>query len=387
LTDPIFEELTKFAGRALRKKTYTLGYCSLLLALLAACSGEQGTEAEPAPDPAASELQAPPIPQPPPQQDRAERERNKAIVASYMEVLGDPAAEQEYLADDYHLIRGEFHNLSYNADASELGDMSDEIRVAIPDRENELVELIGEGGTVVVQYQIRGTHKGNLFGVPATGKPIGIEAVAIFELADGKIKDGWFMSDEVRLLNQLGTIMPARADGKIIVPPTSVVTKSGDELLAEALANPVDSQEYRNKLKVNAYKAQHAPDGMYPVKENNRPYNRYVRSGFMHLAEFAKEPAKSEFPMRLAFPDRVDMIGTLIADGDKVAIRFLLTATNTRSLFGIPATNRPVGSWEVGIMTFNGDDWDLGWWFGDDLGLLTQLGGSPDYFALDESAE
>ncbi|NNE34006.1 MAG: hypothetical protein HKN13_02145, partial [Rhodothermales bacterium] len=87
--------------------------------------------------------------------------------------------------------------------------------------------------------------------------------------------------------------------------------------------------------------------------------------------------------MGRAFPDRVDMIGTLIADGDKVFITFLLTGTNTQSLFGIPASHGPVGAWEVGVMTFNGDDWDLGWWFGDDHGMLSQVGGSPEYFAVE----
>jgi len=379
------------------KNIFDLSLSVLLSVFLAACGSEQSSQTvtEPAPTsvPTMSaeapvvEQQATPTPRPPSQQERAERERNKAIIASYMEILGDSAAELEFLAADYQMIRSEFHNLSYNADGSELADIAEAIQVAIPDRNDQIVELIGEGDTVVVQYQIQGTHQGNFYGIPATGKSIDVEAVAIFELADGKIKDGWFMSDEVRLLNQLGTTMPARADGKIIVPPTNVATRSGDELLAEALANPIDSQEYRNKLKVNAYKAPNAPDGMYPVKENNRPYNTYIRAGFLHLAEFAKEPAKSEFPMGRAFPDRVDMISTLIADGNKVVIRFLLTATNTQSLFGIPATNGPVGGWEVGIMTFNGDDWDLGWWFGDDHGMLSQVGGTPDYFAVEESAE
>jgi predicted ester cyclase len=377
-------ELNMLATITSRRNSCSLGIYSLLLSLLAACGGEQdgqlATVSAPAAKPVAES-------QPLSQEERAERERNKAVVASFMDVLGDPAAEQEFLADDYQLIRGEFHNLSYNAAGSELADMSDDLQVAIPDRNNEVVELIGEGSTVVVQYQIQGTHQGNLHGIPASGNSIDVEAVAILELVDGEINDGWFMLDEVRLLTQLGTIMPSRADGQIIVPPTNVATRTGDEILAEALANPVDSQEYRNKLKVNAYKAKNAPEGMYPVKDNGRPYNIYTRRGFLHLADFAKEPAKSEFPMGGAFPDRVDRIATLIADGDKVVIRFLLTATNTQSLFGIPATNRPVGGWEVGIMTFNGDDWDLGWWFGDDHGMLSQLGGSPDYFAADDPVE
>jgi steroid delta-isomerase-like uncharacterized protein len=383
--------------RTSSKKILGLGLFALLPVFLAACGSEESSQTEIASAPASASTmpaeapvvgqQAAPTPRPPSQQERVERERNKAIIASYMEVFGDSAAEQEFLAADYQMIRGEFHNLSYNADGSELADISDPIQVAIPDRHDEIVELLGEGDTVVVQYQIQGTHQGNFYGIPATGKSLDVEAVAIFTLADGKIKDGWFMSDEVRLLNQLGTIMPARADGKIIVPPSNVATRSGDELLAEALADPIDSQEYRNKLKVNAYKAPNAPDGMYPTKANNRPYNTYTRAGFLHLAEFAKEPAKSEFPMGGAFPDRVDMIATLIADGNKVVIRFLLTANNTQSLFGIPATNGPVGGWEVGIMTFNGDDWDLGWWFGDDHGMLSQVGGTPDYFAVEDSTE
>lgn len=360
----------------------------MLPIFLAACSAEMEPDASPASSmPTADEapvlaLETTIVPRPPSAEERAERERNKAVIASFMDVLGDSEAEQEFLAPDYQLIRGEFHNLSYNSDGSELADAAEPLDVAFPDREDEVVELIGEGDIVVVQYQIRGTHEGNFFGIPATGKSIDVEAVAIFTLEDEKIADGWFMADEVRLLNQLGTIMPARADGKIIVPPTNVAVRSGDDILAEALADPIDSQQYRNKLKVNAYKAPNAPASLDPRKENGRPYNVYTRAGFLHLAEFAQEPEKSQFPMGGAFPDREDMTATLIADGNKVVIRFLLTATNTQSLFGIPPTNDRVGAWEVGIMTFNGDDWDEGWWFGDDHGMLSQLGGSPEYFAV-----
>lgn len=374
------------ATRSTCKNFCSLGFSSLLFVLLAACGSEQASEpvTESAP---AVEQQALMTPRPPSPEERAERERNKAIVASYMEVSDDPAAQQEFLAADYQLIRGEFHNLSYNAGGSELEDLSDDIHVAIPDREVEIVELLGEGSTVFVQYKIRGIHQGNLYGIPATGKSIDIDSVAFFELADGRIQDGWFFAEEVLLLNQIGMVMPTRADGKIIVPPTNAAARSGDDFLAEALADPIDSQEYRNKLKVNAYKAPNSPDDMYPIKENGRPYNTWTRNGFLLFSGHGKEPSKTEFPFGRALPDRVDLISSLVADGDKVVIRFLLTATNTASMYGMPATNDRVGVWEVGIQTFNGDDWDTGWWFGDDHGMLSQLGGSPEYFAVDESAE
>ncbi|MGI9258299.1 MAG: ester cyclase, partial [Gammaproteobacteria bacterium] len=202
-------------------RTYSNRTLTFLLPLfLAACSAEMAPEASNAPSmPVADEapvlaLEATVTPRPPSAEEQAERERNKAVIASFLEVFGDAEAEQEFLAPDYQLIRGEFHNLSYNADGSELADAAEPLDIAFPDREDEVVELIGEGEIVVVQYQIRGTHEGNFFGIAATGKSIDVEAVAIFTLEDEKILDGWFMADEVRLLNQLGTIMPARADGK-----------------------------------------------------------------------------------------------------------------------------------------------------------------------------
>lgn len=362
------------ATQTTSKSSYSLGFSSFLLVFLASCGSEQASE------PVTESATAAVTYQPGSPEELAERERNKAVIASYMEVLGDSAAEQGYLAADYHVIRSEFHNLKYNAAGSELADVSDEVSVAIADREHEIVELVGEGSTVVVHYKLRGTHQGNLYGIPATGKSIDIDSTAVFELADGKIEDGWFMAEEAALLIQLATIMPERADGKTIVPPTNVATRSGDDILAEAMANPIDSQEYRNKLMVNAYKSQNAPDGMYTLTEIGRPYKTWLRDGFKLFNESADKQARADFPFKRALPDRLDKTATLIADGDKVAIRFLLTATNSESMYGLPATNGSVGVWEVAIMTFDDDDWDLAWWIADELGMLTQLGGPPEWF-------
>ena len=73
--------------------------------------------------------------------------------------------------------------------------------------------MIADGNMVGMQFRIKGTHQGNFFGIPATGRSIDIQEVAIMRLEDGKIVAGWFMADEVELLKQLGVGLPPRRDG------------------------------------------------------------------------------------------------------------------------------------------------------------------------------
>ena len=79
------------------------------------------------------------------------------------------------------------------------------------------------------------------------------------------------------------------------------------------------------------------------------------------------------------------MIAEMMADGKWVMILFRLTATNTQSLFGIPAQDRLVDAYEIGFMEFDGDKWAYRWFFGDDLGMLLQMGGPMDYWFQNES--
>jgi predicted ester cyclase len=281
----------------------------------------------------------------------------------------------QVLSSDYRTIRQEFHNLNYHASGSELAEMSDPLSVAIADRRDSVDIVMGEGDLVAVRYRILGKHKGNLYGIPATDTNIDIYAAAIFKLANDKIIEGWFMADEAGLLRQLGKPLPARADGRIEAGPVSVATVTGDAHIANLLANPVDSREYRNKLMVNAYKSKNRPDSLLPPSGR---YGESFRRGFAHLTDIASDKARTDYPFGGAFPDRVDMIGNMIADGKRVLIQFKLTATNTGSLFGMPPSNNPINAWELGFMEFDGDDWKYAWFFGDDLGMLMQMEGPQD---------
>jgi predicted ester cyclase len=63
--------------------------------------------------------------------------------------------------------------------------------------------LIAEGSTVVARLTYTGTHQGELFGIPVTGKGVTYSGVAIFLIVDGKIKDGWVLGDAMGLKRQL----------------------------------------------------------------------------------------------------------------------------------------------------------------------------------------
>jgi steroid delta-isomerase-like uncharacterized protein len=75
----------------------------------------------------------------------------------------------------------------------------------------DVQELISAGDDrVVARWVGRGTHVGELMGLEPTGKPIAVEAISVFRIADGKIAEEWTVWDALGLLQQVGAV-PAPA--------------------------------------------------------------------------------------------------------------------------------------------------------------------------------
>ncbi len=291
------------------------------------------------------------------------------------------AAAYEVFAPDYVNLRNEFQNLAVNAEDPALQAIADSVDVAISGRQDRIEEMVAEGNVVGIQTRITGTHSGNLYGIPATGKSIDIVSVAFYTFEDGKIVEAWEMADEAALLRQIGQWLPERSDGQRVAPVIYHPVQEGSQVLVDILSNPEQSDTYANKVRVSAYKSQIRPSNQV---FDGRPYDDYTRAGFFHVADRSRALGTNHLGMGQAFPDRVDMVGKLIAEGDKVMIQFLLTATNSSSLFGNLPSNAPVGAWEVGVHTFEGTHWQEGWWFGDDVGMMLQIG-IPGSFLIPES--
>lgn len=300
-------------------------------------------------------------------------EANKAAVERYLKAVGTSgfdAVRKELESKDHKLLRHEFENLKYNAEGSELAKAAQPDAKAIPDRTNTITRLLGEGDLVAATLKIKGTQKGNLFGIPATNKSFEIEAAAVFKLANGKIVESWYMAEEARLLRQLGAPLPARKDGKIIVPPHYNDTREFDVALKELMANPVDTPEYRHKKLLLAYKAKTKPAD---YTFTGKPYEKLLRGGIDNIVERGAE-LNVKGSHGQSVQGRVDTIANVIAEGNQGMFQFRLNAVNGGPLYGIPASNNEVHDWEIGFADFDGDKWTNAWYLGDELGFLLSIG-------------
>ena len=72
----------------------------------------------------------------------------------------------------------------------------------------EALDTLVDGDKITVRFDAHGTHKGELMGIPPTGKTVKFEGIIIYQLAAGKIVNHWMQTDMVSLLQQLGA-MPA----------------------------------------------------------------------------------------------------------------------------------------------------------------------------------
>lgn len=83
----------------------------------------------------------------------------------------------------------------------------------LPDAQVIIEDLLAEGDEVAVRFTLRGTHQGELMGVPATGKQLAMAGTAILRFANGKCVERWQNADDLGLMQQLGAIPAPEAAG------------------------------------------------------------------------------------------------------------------------------------------------------------------------------
>jgi predicted ester cyclase len=121
-------------------------------------------------------------------------QENKAFILRYFDAISGkdkpPKVVDEYVADADQELKQEIASLE----------------AAFPHYELIADDLVAEGDKVAVRATGRGTHKGDLMGIPPTGVEVTISLMLIYQIADGKIVKHWMVADDMSLMLQLGVI-------------------------------------------------------------------------------------------------------------------------------------------------------------------------------------
>jgi steroid delta-isomerase-like uncharacterized protein len=76
-------------------------------------------------------------------------------------------------------------------------------RAALPDLEITIEEQIAERDLVCSRATTRGTHRGHLFGVPASGRKIEMAGLTIVRIVGDRLVESWVRNDVMSLMNQI----------------------------------------------------------------------------------------------------------------------------------------------------------------------------------------
>lgn len=78
-----------------------------------------------------------------------------------------------------------------------------QVQAAFLDFHNTLEDTAVESDKVFARLSYRGTHRGELFGIPPTNQNITYSGAAFFTICAGKICRGWVLGDALGVLRQL----------------------------------------------------------------------------------------------------------------------------------------------------------------------------------------
>jgi steroid delta-isomerase-like uncharacterized protein len=138
----------------------------------------------------------------------AAAEQNKVICRRFLEEVvnkGNQAVADELIGTDF-IDHNPLPGLPSNRDGFKQSFII--FRSVFPNMKYTIEDMIAEGDRVVVRWIATGTQKGELFGVPPTGKYISVVGIDIFRLANGKLVELWLSWDQLGMMQQLGIIPP-----------------------------------------------------------------------------------------------------------------------------------------------------------------------------------
>jgi predicted ester cyclase len=252
-------------------------------------------------------------------------------------------------------------------------------RQAFPDWQCTIEDLACEGEALAQRWVGRGTHLGELQGVPPTGRRVIVSGIDMVRFAEGRIAARWGEVDALGLLQQLGVApTPMRValrssrhlecDGrKIISSPDharrqlmSVETSKANvrRVIEEALNG--QNVAALDELYTPDYVYRNPPPGISPDRAGAKQWFAIVHAGFPDI-HFTVE-------------DQIAEEGAL---GVNVVTRFTARGTHSGDFMGVSPTGKQITISGILFERVTDSRTAESWVEFDQLGMLQQLGVIP----------
>jgi predicted ester cyclase len=227
------------------------------------------------------------------------------------------------------------------------------LRSAFPDVHFTLDDVVVEGDQLVMRATGSGTHKGDFFGIPATGQSVKWTGSRILRAANGKFVEGVNEFDQVGILQQLGVVPPFTPGG----------AAESDPAANKAIVQRLYDEE--NKGNLDAIDELMSPtfvmhgDALAPITVGSDSVKESVRM------------------VRTAFPDLVVSIENMVAAGDKVATRLRWRGTWTGGFMGLTPHGKEMTWTAIAVNRLDNGKIVERWFNSDVFGMLQQFGLIP----------
>jgi steroid delta-isomerase-like uncharacterized protein len=220
-------------------------------------------------------------------------------------------------------------------------------------------DIIAEDDLVFGRGVISGTHQGEFFGIPATGKKVHWTGTRLFRLKDGVITEGWINLDFLGLLQQMGAVPAPPAPPPPETPPPHITGAAASREETKAIMHRLIDEFWTQRKEEVADELFH-PDASSPSAP-----------GLPNGPEGVKQIARMFWT---AFPDYWMRIDHMAGEDDRVAARFTQGGTHKGDLFGIAPTGKTAEWTEMGILRIADGKIVESWYDVDMAGLMQQLG-------------
>jgi steroid delta-isomerase-like uncharacterized protein len=135
-------------------------------------------------------------------------EENKIIARRFNDEVwdgGDEAALEELFAEDvvdHGAIPGQPPGREGHKYQLAL------FRSAFPDLRVSSEDIFSEGDKVAYRWTGRGTHQGELMGIPATGNDVTFRGIDVLRIEGGKVVERWSEYNALEAMQQMGVLPP-----------------------------------------------------------------------------------------------------------------------------------------------------------------------------------